>query len=78
MGIFGSSILFLILPALMAWTNRYAEEDPPRPLTVRPIVPLGKVVLGSMYKAAGTLILEQGLEKLGVFAFVKELFGDSG
>ena len=41
-------------------------------------MPLGKVVLGSMYKAAGTLILEQGLEKLGVFAFVKELFGDSG
>jgi len=70
-GIFGSSVLFLILPALMAWQNRYAEDDP-RPLTVRPMVPLGKVVLGSLYKAAGTLILEQGLEKLGVFEFVKD------
>merc|ERR1712127_373700 len=71
-GIFGSSVLFLILPALMAWENRYSEQDPPRPLTVRPMFPLGKVALGSLYKAAGTLILEQGLEKLGVFEFVKE------
>ena len=42
------------------------------PLTVRPMVPLGKVTLGSLYKATGTLILEQGLENLGVFEFVKE------
>jgi len=69
-GIFGASVLFLILPALMAWQCRYADEE--RPLTVRPMVPLGKVVLGSMYKAAGTLIVEQGLEKLGVFELVKE------
>ncbi|KAL7535645.1 hypothetical protein ACHAXR_006634 [Thalassiosira sp. AJA248-18] len=74
-GIFGSSILFLILPALMAWQNRYGEEDP-RPLTVRPMVPLGKISLGSLYKAAGTLIVEQGLEKLGVFEFVKEQFSN--
>ena len=73
-GIFGSSILFLILPALMAWQNRYGEGDPPRPLTVRPMVPLGKIPLGSLYKAAGTLIVEQGLDKLGVFEFVKEHF----
>ena len=71
-GIFGSSVLFLILPALMAWQNRYAEEDPPRPLTVRPMVPLGKVTLGSLYKAAGTLIAEQGPEKLGVLEFVRD------
>jgi len=74
-GIFGSSVLFLILPALMAWENRYGEggvDSPPRPLTVRPMVPLGKIPLGSLYKAAGTLILEQGLEKLGVFEFVRE------
>ena len=73
-GIFGSSILFLILPALMAWQNRYGDGDPPRPLTVRPMVPLGKIPLGSLYKAAGTLIVEQGLDKLGVFEFVKEHF----
>lgn len=71
-GIFGSSIIFLILPALMAWQNRYGEEDPPRPLTVRPMVPLGKIPLSGLYKAAGTLIVEQGLEKVGFFAFVKE------
>lgn len=71
-GIFGSSILFLILPALMAWQCRYGEGEPPRPLTVRPMVPLGKIPLGSLYKAAGTLIVEQGLDKLGVFEFVKE------
>ncbi len=76
-GIFGSSILFLILPALMAWENRYGDEDPPRPLTVRPMVPLGKIPLGSLYKAAGTLLVEQGLEKLGVFEFVKELWNDN-
>ena len=71
-GIFGSSVLFLILPAFMAWQNRYGTDDPPRPLTVRPMVPLGKISLSSLYKAAGTLIVEQGLEKIGVFAFVKE------
>ncbi|KAL9190548.1 hypothetical protein ACHAXT_000254 [Thalassiosira profunda] len=77
-GIFGASVLFLILPALMAWEMRYGEEDPPRPLTVRPMVPLGKIPLGSLYKAAGTLIVEQGLEKLGVFGFVKERLVDAG
>jgi tyrosine-specific transport protein len=69
-GIFGSSILFLILPAQLAWKNRYGDDD--RPLTVRPMVPLGKIPLGSLYKAAGTLIIEQGLEKLGVFDFFHE------
>ncbi len=70
--IFGSSVLFMILPALLAWNNRYGEEDPPRPLTVRPMVPLGKIPLGSLYKWAGMLIVEQGLEKLGLFEFVRE------
>ena len=68
----------MILPALMAWTNRYCVEDPPRPLTVRPMVPLGKIPLGSLYKAAGTLIVEQGLEKLGLFKFVGEHIFTSG
>ncbi|KAL7491948.1 hypothetical protein ACHAWT_004672 [Skeletonema menzelii] len=71
-GIFGASVLFLILPALMVWQNRYGDDA--RPLTVKPMVPLGKITLSSLYKAAGTLILEQGLEKLGVFEFFKELF----
>ena len=71
-GIFGGSVLFLILPALMVWQNRYGDDA--RPLTVKPMFPLGKITLGSLYKAAGTLIIEQGLEKLGVFEYIKELF----
>lgn len=77
-GIFGSSVLFMILPALMAWNNRYGEEDPPRSLTVRPMVPLGKIPLGSLYKAAGTLLVEQGLDKLGLFEFVREHLFNAG
>ena len=71
-GIFGGSVLFLILPAFMVWQNRYGEDA--RPLTVKPMFPLGKITLSSLYKAAGTLIVEQGLEKIGVFEFFKELF----
>ena len=74
-GIFGGSVLFLILPALMVWQNRYGDDA--RPLTVKPMFPLGKITLGSLYKAAGTLIIEQGLEKLGVFEYIKELFDAS-
>jgi hypothetical protein len=36
------------------------------------MVPLGKIPLGSLYKAVGTLIVEQGLEELGLFKFVRE------
>lgn len=68
-GAFGASTLFLILPALMTWQNRYGDEA--RPLSVKPMVPLGKITLSSLYKAAGTLIVEQGLDKLGVFEFVQ-------
>jgi tyrosine-specific transport protein len=75
-GAFGASTLFLILPALMVWQNRYGDDA--RPLTVKPMFPLGKITLGSLYKAAGTLIVEQGLEKLGVFEFVQEHLLKSG
>ena len=69
-GAFGASALFLVLPALMAWKNRYGDDA--RPITVKPMVPFGKLALGSLYKAAGTLIVEQGLEKLGAFDFLRE------
>ncbi len=36
------------------------------------MVPLGKIPRGSLYKAAGTLIVEKGLDKLGLFKFVME------
>ncbi|KAL7473813.1 hypothetical protein ACHAXS_014349 [Conticribra weissflogii] len=75
-GAFGASTLFLVLPAFMAWQCRYGDDA--RPLTVRPMVPFGKIVLGSLYKAAGTLIVEQGLEKLGFFELVQRYLLHAG
>jgi len=69
---FGASILFLILPALMVWQNRYGDNA--QPLTVKPMCLFGKLTLGRLYKAAGMLIVEQSLEKLGVIEFVQENF----
>jgi tyrosine-specific transport protein len=71
-GAFGVSTLFLVLPPFMIWKQRYGEEQ--KPLTIKPMVPFGKIALGSMWKAAGTLILEQGAEKLGIIEFVREQF----
>jgi tyrosine-specific transport protein len=75
-GAFGVSTLFLVLPPIMAWQQRYGENK--TTLTVPPMVPFGKIPLGSLWKAAGTLILEQGADKLGVFDFFKELFAKQG
>lgn len=69
-GAFGVSTLFLILPPVMVWKQRYGDDQPP--LLTKPMVPLGKIPLGSMWKAAGTLILEQGADKLGVFDWFQE------
>jgi tyrosine-specific transport protein len=69
-GAFGVSTLFLVLPPLMVWRERYVETD--NPLATTPLVPFGKLTLGSMWKAAGTLIIEQGAEKLGIVDFVKD------
>jgi tyrosine-specific transport protein len=71
-GAFGVSTLFLILPPIMVWKERYGDENVP--LVTKPLVPLGKIPLGSMWKAAGTLILEQGAEKLGVFHWIQNQF----
>lgn len=71
-GAFGVSTLFLVLPPFMIWGQRYGEDKPP--LITKPMVPFGKLSLGSMWKAAGTLILEQGAEKLGVFDMIQEAF----
>lgn len=67
-GAFGVSTLFLVLPPYMVWRERYGDDKPP--LATKPLVPFGKIPLASMYKAAGTLILEQGAEKLGIFEFI--------
>jgi tyrosine-specific transport protein len=68
-GAFGVSTLFLVLPPLMVWKARYGDDT--TPLTTTPMVPFGKIPLGSMYKAAGTLIIEQGCEKLGLIDFAQ-------
>jgi tyrosine-specific transport protein len=68
-GAFGVSTLFLVLPPLMVWKARYGDDT--TPLTTAPMVPFGKIPLGSMYKAAGTLIIEQGCEKLGLIDFAQ-------
>jgi len=75
-GAFGVSTLFLVLPPIMVWKQRYGEED--SVLTVPPMVPFGKIPLASLWKAAGTLILEQGAAKLGVFDFFSELSAEQG
>jgi tyrosine-specific transport protein len=61
-GLFGVSTLFLVLAPIMVWGERYGKAQ--APLVTKPLVPLGKIPLGSMWKAAATLILEQGAEKL--------------
>ena len=71
-GAFGVSTLFLVLPPLMVWKLRYGDEN--KELSVPPMVPFGKIPLGSLWKAAATLIFEQGAEKLGVFDFIQETF----
>jgi tyrosine-specific transport protein len=71
-GTFGVSTLFLILPPIMVWNERYGDAQVP--LVTRPLVPFGKIPLGSMWKAAGTLIIEQGAEKLGIFHWFQQQF----
>jgi tyrosine-specific transport protein len=63
-GAFGVSTLFLVLPPLMVWKERYEHID--EPLITQPMVGLGKVPLIAMWVVAGTLIVEQAAEKTGV------------
>ncbi len=71
-GAFGVSTLFLVLPPIMVWNQRYSDTG--SSVTVPPMVPFGKIPLGSLWKAAGTLILEQGADKLGIFDLFKEVW----
>ena len=68
-GAFGVSTLFLVLPPIMVWQQRYVSDQP---LATKPMVPFGKLPLGSMWKVAATLMLEQTADKLGIFDFVRE------
>jgi tyrosine-specific transport protein len=69
-GAFGVSTLFLLLPPFMIWGQRYGDNQPE--LLTKPMVPFGKISLGSMWKVAGTLIIEQGADKVGVFEWLNE------
>lgn len=69
-GAFGVSTLFLVLPPIMVWGQRYGNEQ--SELLTKPMVPFGKIPLGSMWKAAGTLIVEQGADKLGLFDWISD------
>ena len=69
-GAFGVSTLFLVLPPIMVYNQRYGDNE--SPVTVPPMVPFGKIPLASLWKAAGTLIVEQGADKLGIVDFVKD------
>ena len=46
----------------MVYKLRYGDDQ--KPLTTMPMVFGGKITLGSLWKAAATLILEQGAVKL--------------
>jgi tyrosine-specific transport protein len=63
-GAFGVSTLFLVLPPLMVWKERY--ENTEAPLITKPMVGLGKLPLGAMWVAASALIVEQAAEKSGL------------
>ena len=73
-GSFGVSTLFLVLPPLMVWKERYRDTE--KPLMTEPMVPFGKIPLASMWKISATLIVEQTAEQLGVFDFIQEHWGN--
>lgn len=73
-GLYGVSTLFLVLPPLMVWKVRYEDEN--RKIATLPLLPGGKISLGSLWKASGTVIVEQGLEKLGLFTWIGERWSE--
>jgi tyrosine-specific transport protein len=62
-GTFGISVLFGIVPAVMAWQERYAAQRK----AMLPLVPGGKVTLTAMIGIAVGIIAEQLLLRAGVF-----------
>jgi tyrosine-specific transport protein len=61
-GAFGVSTLFLVLPPLLIWQERYQRNTP---LATPPLVPGGKVSVAAILSVATVLILQQGVEKFG-------------
>lgn len=56
-GTYGVLVLFGILPAAMAWNERYGNVGLPAPFP--PIVPGGRVVLGAVIAGAGYIITSE-------------------
>ncbi len=61
-GAFGVSTLFLVLPPLLIWQERYQRNTP---LATPPIVPGGKFSVAAILGVATALIVQQGAEKFG-------------
>uniref|UniRef100_A0A6V1NZW3 Tyrosine-specific transport protein n=1 Tax=Heterosigma akashiwo TaxID=2829 RepID=A0A6V1NZW3_HETAK len=57
-GTYGISVLFGIIPAAMAWVQRYNDNEP---VATSPMVPGGKVSLTFMIAFASAVIVQQGL-----------------
>jgi tyrosine-specific transport protein len=64
-GLYGVSILFGVLPAAMAWRQRYAD-DAAIATAVSPAVPGGKLVLGVMMFLPSALVIYNSLRLGGV------------
>ena len=61
-GTFGILTLFGILPAIMAWSQRYAKETPP---AIEPLVPGGRSTLMMMIGGAAVVIALEITERMG-------------
>lgn len=64
-GAFGVSTLFLLLPPIMVWKERYGDQQ--SPLVTKPLVPFGKFPLVILVMVSVTLILQQAAEKAGFY-----------
>ncbi len=62
-GTFGVSVLFGIIPALMAWQQRYHSD---LSLSTSPLVPGGKITLMIVIAIASVIILQQIWLKIGL------------
>lgn len=61
-GLWTVLVLFGVLPAAMAWSERYSDTC--LPPAVKPIVPGGKITLAFVIGAAGFIITSEAVSKL--------------
>jgi tyrosine-specific transport protein len=64
-GAFGVSTLFMILPAILVWQERYGPDQSSELMTT-PLVPLGKIPLLALLVAAAIVIAEQVFASVGM------------